>query len=105
MGRRKRWATEIELLEIGKLIDWKKLEEIGWKMAREKKSGRYIKCWRCGREGAVTLDRIDGRMYLRCYHKDGKRCYLGRLEKLVLFLLEERAKAEKEKEQEGGENK
>ena len=91
MKRTKGDTTKMEFLDIRRIGDWKKLEEIGRKMAK-KRRGRYIKCWKCGKEGLVSIEKMGQKLILRCYHiEEGKRrrCYLGQLEKLVLFMLEE----------------
>jgi hypothetical protein len=92
MKRTKGETTKMEFLDIRRIGDWKKLEEIGRKMAGKKRRGRYIKCWKCGEVGLVSIEKMGRKLVMRCYHiEKGKRrrCYLGLVEKLFIFMLEE----------------
>jgi hypothetical protein len=103
---------ERNIRHIINLVNWGEIESVAKRVLEEekRKQARKINCWVCGKSGKAELSYVGRKLYLYCFHYEGKgkirKCYLGRVDKIFLAMLEETlSRKQKEEEQQGGENK
>jgi hypothetical protein len=67
--------------------DVREIMKVEMEKEREEKESKKIICWVCGREGTMYISLVKRFPYVYCIHTEKERCYLGRADKILTYLI------------------